>query len=535
MKKVWIHVYNFSLMIYMIVCCSFFYKQFLTVKEVNVSTYSDLEYFVRDNFVLLVLLLVAFIIIVFNLFYIGEYYVFSSKEEIRVKRIVGYSYKEIVKDYYVKYIQNFSMTSILASTFSIVLLLLFQLPIVMPIVFSNIVSLLILSIVILWVLNHSIQNYKKGKIYDLKYIKKFILIVQFSFSIMLLSVSAILYLEVNASVSPYRNYMHLKNAWVIEADIETDAKAIDIDLHPEKYHTDVIQKLSDIYTTYKDHILVYFSNQKYNENLGNVVFVNDKVFEINDIDTSIFQQYQNSSYIPIVLGRQFVDVYKVGDVIENVNGDYVVSDILSDSKEMKILGPVSYGEVSSENTCFALFTAKEIEMNLYVGNQNFIHSLFIYDLSEQEVNTIKDMLSDDNLRYKVESITTIQHDYYVAKMIGISGYFLVGFLSFVFTLLGFICVIYTDMYSKEKMFATYKIVGYTNQEITSKYLLGIVVVLLAAYVNGVLLTYVTLDLYIVVSVFVLFIISLVFLWIWRIAYRMIQSMNVMEIIGGSNE
>lgn len=184
MKKVWIHVYNFSLMVYMIVCCSFFYKQFMTVKEVNASAYTDLEYFVRDNFVLLVLLLVAFIIIVFNLFYIGEYYVFSSKEEIRVKRIVGYSLKEIVKDYYVQYIQNFSVTSVLASILSIVILMLFQLPIVIPIVFSNVVTLLVLSIVILWVLNHCIQNYKKGKIYDLKYIKKFILIVQFSFSLL---------------------------------------------------------------------------------------------------------------------------------------------------------------------------------------------------------------------------------------------------------------------------------------------------------------------------------------------------------------
>lgn len=352
---------------------------------------------------------------------------------------------------------------------------------------------------------------------------------------MLLSVSAILYLEVNASVSPYRNYMNLKNAWVIEADIETDDKAMDIDLHPEKYHTNIIQKLSNIYTTYKDHILVYFANQKYNNNLGNVVFVNDKVFDINNIDTSIFQQYQDSSYIPIVLGQQFAGVYKVGDVIENVNGDYVIAKILSDSYELKVLGPVSYREVSSENTCFALFTEKEVDSNLYIGNQNFIHSLFMYDLSEQEVNTMKDMLSNDNLQYKVESITTIQHDYYVAKMIGISGYFLVGFLSFVFTLLGFICVIYTDMYSKEKMFATYKIVGYTNHEITKKYLLGIIVVLLVAYLNGVLLTYVTLGFSFVVSVFVLFIILLIFLWIWRMAYRMIQSMDVMEIIGGSNE
>lgn len=242
----WLHFYNFTLSLYIIVCSSFFYKQYLTVKEVNISKYSDFTYFIKDNLVLVILFSLVFFSILFNFIYISEYLVFTSREEIKIRRIIGYTYIEIIKAYYVRLISMLLVSVFLASLIAIPILYYFYLPIFFPIIISLVSIFLIFSILIICMVKYCLSKYKKGKVYEMTYVRKAIIILQFTISLMLIFISIILFVDVNSKISPYRNYVELDNAWMLKVNVETIEESIDIDMNPEEYHENIIPKIKKI-------------------------------------------------------------------------------------------------------------------------------------------------------------------------------------------------------------------------------------------------------------------------------------------------
>lgn len=280
--------------------------------------------------------------------------------------------------------------------------------------------------------------------------------------------------------------------------------------------------------------MVYYPYSMYHKDIGNVIHLNEKAFQLNNIDTSIFESYTDLESVPIILSNQFYGVYYEGDIIVDDKIDYIVAKVLKPNEVMKVLGPVGFAEQTSEVYSFALFDNKFIARDLRIGNNNFLHSIFFYNLDLNTIQEIREYITESNLKYSILSINEIQKEYFSQKMIAVSGYFLVGMISFLFSIIGFICAIYVDVLSKEVEYSVMKIVGYSNKEIILRYLIGILGVVLVSYICGLILSYLFLGFSIIVSAIVLMIVLVVSVLLSIISYRLIKSISSVEVIGGIN-
>lgn len=533
-KKIWLNFYNYLLSIYIIICTSFFFNQYLEVVQVNVSQYSDFVYFVKDNIVLIVLFLLVFFSILSNLYYISEYWIFTTKEELNIKRIVGYKYNEIVNNYYSQFISHFFIVFCIAILTCIPVLHYFDLPIIEPILISCLGLGLTLSLLIISMISYCLSKYNKGSIFNFKYTKKVVIVFQFSISLMLIFISLILFSDINQEISPYRNYIDLNEAWILKAHFETVEESIEKDKNPENYRGDILKKIENLYSQYKDNILVYYVNIKYNDDIGRTIYLNKKTLEMNNIDTAIFTPFLNSKEVPIILSNSFHEKYSIGEIIKGNNVDYIVAKILEPGEILKILGPDSFVENSSEEYNFALFDNQFISSELYLSNSNFLNTIFFINISKDEISKINEYINENTFTYTYESIKGTQQEYYLQKNIALSGYLIVGSVNILFSILGLICIIYVDINSKEIEFSVLKVVGYTNKSIYSNYLLSISIIFLFSFTNALFLSFVSLKFSALITSIIAIIVLIIYIVVSIISIFFINNIKAVEIIGGEN-
>lgn len=533
-KKLGLYFYNYLLSMYIIICTSFLYKQYLTVLKVNVSQYTDFIYFIKDNSVLIILFLLILFSILSNLFYITEYWVFTTKDELNIKRIIGYTYNEIVVSYYWQFISLFFIVFSIAAISCIPILHYFNLPILIPMAISCICLIVILSVLIVTMMSYCLSKYKKGAVFGFKYTKKIVIVFQFSISLLLVFVALTLFNDINQRISPYKNYIALDEAWILKASFDSVEEAIEADRNPEKYRGDILEKIEKIYSEYEYKIIVYYPSVANNSDIGRVVYLNEKSLEINNIDSSIFDPFLDSKEVPIILGHTFYGVYSIGDIIQSRTVDYVVAKVLSPGEILDLLGPNEFAENSSAQYNFALFDHRLISKELSLNNTNFLNTLFFFNISEEEINAINAYINEDTFTYAYESIKSVQEDYYLQKTIALSGYLAVGSINLLFSILGLICIVYVDINSKELEFSIYKLVGYTNKAIYSKYLMSILIVLLMSFVIAQFLAYVSLKFSAMITSIVALIVIVIFSAIAFISIFFINNIKAVEIIGGEN-
>ena len=543
-NKIWLKLYYYALSIYAIFSTSFLYNQFLTIMNVNItqrsslvkmepSLLADFLYLIKDNNTMIFIFGIVLISILSNLFYIAEFLVFSTREEIKIKRIVGYTYKDVIKDYYLKFISEF-LISISAACLTCIPILYYQdNPIIIPILIAFISIFILLSILIISILVYCMNKYKNGKVFGFKYAKKMIVVLQFSTSLILVFVGITMFIDVNQEISPYKNYAELENAWILRNDT-TGEQSYEIDQNPEEYHTNLLGKIENIYTNYFDNMIVYYPSGIRNKDIGSVVHLSEKAWELNNIDIKMFEPYLDSNYVPIVLNGGFYGTYQVGDIIENGEFDYVVAKVLKDGEIMKVLGPIDYGEHTSKSENFALFNNIFISRELRCGNTNFLNNLFFYDTSAEIMQDINDYIDQPNLKYTYESIKDIQQNNYDSKMDMLSAYFMAGFINLVFSLMGLVFITYVDINSRETEFSIMKVVGYTNKYISAKYLSSIIMILISSFLIAMLITYYTLRLSMIVTIIVIMIVLIVLGVISYNSIKFIKDIKVVEIIGGEN-
>lgn len=253
-KKKLLTIYHVLLSLYMIVCTSFFFNQYCDIAKNNVSNLSNLIYFIKDNLFLLVLFSIVFVSIVLNLFYVSEYWIFVSKEILEIKRIVGFTYSEILRSFTLDYMVQLVATFLFSSLLSVPFLNYFKLPIGMPIIIAGTIMILVMGLIINILFWRCLRAYRKNKRVGLNITKKVGLVFQFSTSLMLLFVSLILFEDLNRQVSPYKNYAQLDSAWSVSAKYpESLQETMKIEQNPVLYRGDILNKLATTYEKYHDH------------------------------------------------------------------------------------------------------------------------------------------------------------------------------------------------------------------------------------------------------------------------------------------
>lgn len=529
-KKKLLTIYHVLLSLYMIVCTSFFFNQYCDIAKNNVSNLSNLIYFIKDNLFLLVLFSIVFVSIVLNLFYVSEYWIFVSKEILEIKRIVGFTYSEILRSFTLDYMVQLVATFLFSSLLSVPFLNYFKLPIGMPIIIAGTIMILVMGLIINILFWRCLRAYRKNKSVGLNITKKVGLVFQFSTSLMLLFVSLILFEDLNRQVSPYKNYAQLDSAWSVSAKYpESLQETMKIEQNPVLYRGDILNKLATTYEKHHDHMIVFYLDSHSSNTLVNLIFLNETALKLNNINTESVKRYQNTDTIPIITSDS---QYNVGDQIHSEGLNYVIAEVVE--KPFTFLGPSDYTELSSKDYQIAYFDISNINQHLQLTNSNFIDELFFMNLSEDEVEHIRNDLNEPTFKYQVSSIKSIQEGFYHQKMLMLASYLGVGMINMIFSLFGLICAVFVDIHYRSLDFALYQVVGYSKQYLIRSYLKSIFCLIFLSTLIGIETMHITLDLtWTVLGIGISILIVLVALLSQFITKR-INAIQILNIIGGEN-
>lgn len=534
MKSKSITVFNLLLSIYVVICSSFFYNQYLTIIEINQTNLSSFEYFVKDNLFLIVLFLIILFSILSNLLYIIEYWIVKTKQEIKIKKYVGFKKIEMLKEYYFKYMVSFLLIYALASILSAFILNLWKLPILFPIIFSGIILFVIISIILVTMIQLSLGNLEKGKIGSFKIVKKIVLIFQFTVSFLLIFVALTIFENTNKEISPYRTYMNMEYSWTLFAN-EYDRYSTEDEYNEYVVRRgDIVEKIDTLYTEYSNNMLVYFPESFYNEKIENIMYANKHIFEINLVDVEYLEKLSNASQTPIILGNQFASKHVEGDIIKGKRTDYIVAKILKENEKVEMVGPIDYDFLTSEQTAFALFDENTLEKINSVDNTNFIDILYFNDINLDEMKEINAFLNESGVNYSLNSIKTIQEENYNQKRVLITGYLVVGITNLLFSVIGFLFILLLEIKIKAVDYSIMKIVGYSSRKIHVSYMLSIILIFLTSIVVALAISYLTLDFSLPILCIVLAVAILILLVISSLSLKSIKSINPVKEIGGEN-
>lgn len=534
MKSKSINIFNMLLSIYFIICASFFDKQYLTIVEINKTDFSDFQYFVRDNMFLIILFMIILFSILSNLIYIIEYWVFKTKQEIQIKKYVGFKKNEILREYYFAYMRSFFIIYIISAIISALVLSIWKLPILFPIMLSGIILCIIISIILLIMIQLSLRNLEKAKIGDFKLLKKFILIFQFSVSFLLIFVALNIFKDTNKEISPYRTYRNMEYSWTLSANT---TESYSTEEEYKKYLTsrgNIVEKINKLYTEYSDNMLVYFPESFYNEEIGHITYANKKVFDINLIDTTCLEKVSYASQTPIILGNQFASKYSVGDIIKGARTDYIVAKVLKDNEKIEMVGPNDYGSISSKQSTFALFDEKTLKKVNTIDNSNFINVLYFNDINHETMKKINRYINGNGVEYSLISIKTTQEKYYHEKCVLVAGYFIVGITNLLFSVIGLIFILLLEIDIKALDYSIMKIVGYSSRKIHLNYMRSVAFIFLTSLMIACIISYLTLDFSLSTLMIVLSIAILILFIISTLSLKSIKSINPVKEIGGEN-
>lgn len=529
-KKILLPIYHVLLSLYMIICTSFFYKQYCEVVNGNISNVSNLVYFIKDNLLLVVLFSLVLISVLFNLFYVSEYWIFTSKETLKIKRILGYTYAEILKSFTLEYMVHLISAYLLSEILSIPFLKYFRLPIGTPIIIAGVSMTGVIGIIIILLFWRNLNAYRKNRHVGINIAKKMALTFQFSLSLMLLFVSLTLFQDLNRQLSPYKNYMNLDSAWVIQANYPGEIeKRIEIERNPDQFRGGVLKKIESIFTQYKQNILVFFQSPHYSNTLGNIVFLDDNALKLNNIDIEVFKSYKDMDAIPLITSNT---QHFEGDRIATEECEYIVAKVVD--KPFTVLGPSDFTELSSKEYYFAYFDHSNLNRFLELSNTNFIDNLYLINISHHEIETINDFINEPMFKYTTNSIKGIQTEYYNQKMITLASYFGVGIINLLFSIFGLICALFVDINRRALDFALHQVVGYSKRELINDYLQSLLWIMSISIGLTVAITHITLDLKISVLGIGIILVGLVVLLLRRIITKTVEAINILNIIGGEN-
>ncbi|UPU38910.1 hypothetical protein MX850_10115 [Erysipelothrix sp. Poltava] len=203
-----------------------------------------------------------------------------------------------------------------------------------------------------------------------------------------------------------------------------------IEENPELYRGDILNKLATTYEKYHDHLIVFYLDSHSSNTLGNLIFLNETALKLNNINTESVKRYQHTDTIPIITSDSR---YTVGDQIQSEGLNYVIAEVVE--KPFTFLGPSDYTELSSKDYQIAYFDITNINQQLQLTNSNFIDELFFMNLSEDEVERIRDDLNEPTFKYQVSSIKSIQQGFYHQKMLMLASYLGVGMINMIFRLI----------------------------------------------------------------------------------------------------
>ena len=534
MKSKSVFIFNLLLSTYFVICSSFFCNQYLTITMINKTDISNFEYFIRDNLFLILLFLIILFSVLSNLIYIIEYWIFKTKQEIKIKKYVGFKITEILKEYYVTYLFLFLVSYLTATFFSAIILNILKLPILFPIILSGLALLVIISIILLIKIRLSLSSLENGKIGAFKILKKMVLIFQFTVSFLLIFVALNIFKDTNKEISPYRTYRNMQYSWILLANGNSNYSTED---EYNKYlasRGDIVNKIDKLYKDYEDNILVYFQESFYNENIGDIVYANKNVFEINLVQTNYFKMLSNTSQTPIVLNSKFASKYSEGDIIKGTRTDYVVAKILKDNEKIEMVGPNDYGSLSSDQVVFALFDENTLKKVNTVDNTNFIDVLYFKDMNFEKIKKINISLNQNGLNYSLISIKETQENYYNKKFELVTGYLVIGITNLLFSMIGLICILLLEINIKALDYSIMKIVGYSASKIHLHYMLSVIFIFLTAIMIALVISYLTLDFSLSVFFIVLAIALLILLIIANLSLKSIKLINPVKEIGGEN-
>ena len=534
MKSKSINIFNMLLSMYFVICSSFFYNQFLTITVINKTDYSNFEYLIRDNLFLIVLFLIILFSILSNLIYIIEYWIFKTKQEIKIKKYVGFKKTEIIKEYYFKYLLSFLISYIIAAIFSSVILNIWKLPVLFPIVLSGISLLAVISIILVIIIWLSLNSLEKENIGNFKILKKIVLIFQFSVSFLLIFVALNIFQDTNKEISPYKAYRNMDYSWVLLANgnsyYSTEAEYNDY----LASRGDIVKKINKLYTEFSDNMLIYFSESFYNEDIGNVVYANKNVFEINLVNIDYFKTLSKTSQTPIILNHKFASKYSEGDIIKGTRTDYIVTKILKEDEKIEMVGPNDYDSLSSDQVAFALFNENTLKKVNLIDNTNFIDKLYFNDINFGKMKEINTFLNENGVNYSLSSIKTIQEEYYKEKCGLVTGYLVVGITNLLFSVIGLIFILLLEINIKALDYAIMKIVGYSSRKIHLYYMISVVFIFLTAITAALVISYVTLDFSLSILFIVLAIAVMILIIIANLSLKSIKSIDPVREIGGEN-
>lgn len=539
MKNKILLLFNYLLSLYVLISVSFFYSRYVSIVNENFNIESDLMFFIKDNYIVIGFFLLFLFIILMNLFYIVEYWIFREKESLFIKKIVGYHQRELTKEYYLSYMSLFIVVLMIAFITIIPALLYFKLPVVIPLILSLVFMLIVKSVFIIYLIKrYLIKNeYSNDRSFELK--KLAFITIQFSLSLLLIFVSLHLFTTINRQLSPYENYVKLENSWIIRMD--TEAKPIsfwiEAEREPELYFGEIVEELKEIYTKYEDNVVVYSHSSYYTKDIGIVILMNERAMKLNNLNFD-FPETEN---VPVILGSRYLGQYKVGDIIPGndiVDGgkteDYVVMKVLTPSEDILILGPYAAVEDSTQDFSIALFKPENVSNYLTVRNADFINSVFLINLPESVIQGITDSLSTKDISFSYASIKEEQVSNHNGMLILLSTYFLIGSVNLLFSFIGLICVVYMDIQSKKVYFSILKLVGYTNKHIYFKYLSFLVFIFIPAYLIGLTLYVTTLGFTVLTASIVALIVLVLLIIVSLISISIIKKINSVAIIGGEN-
>ncbi|MEG0577999.1 MAG: FtsX-like permease family protein [Bacilli bacterium] len=519
---------------YFVICSSFFYNQYLTIAIINKTDFSNFEYFVRDNSFLIILFLIILFSILSNLIYIMEYWVFKTKQEIKIKKYVGYKKTEVLKEYYFKYLLSFFISYIIATILSAVILNIWELPILFPIVLTGIVLLIVISIIVVIMIWFSLNSLEKGNIGDFKILKKIVLIFQFTVSFLLIFVALNIFQDTNKEISPYRTYRNMEYSWTLLADNNGYYST------EEEYNNylasrgNIAEKINKVYSEFSDNMLVYFPESFYNENIGNIVYANKNIYEINLVDTDYFKTLSDTSQTPIILNHAYASKYSEGDIIKGTRTDYIVTKILKEHEKIEIVGPNDYDSLSSDQVAFALFDENTLKKVNSTDNTNFIDVLYFNDIKAEKMNEINTFLNENGVNYSLISIKATQEEYYNQKCGLVTGYLVVGITNLLFSVIGLIFILLLEINIKALDYSIMKIVGYSSKKIHLNYMLSVIFIFLTALVASLVISYLTLDFSLSILFIVLAIALMILIIIANLSLKSIKSIDPVKEIGGEN-
>lgn len=222
----------------------------------------------------------------------------------------------------------------------------------------------------------------------------------------------------------------------------------------------------------------------------------------------------------------------MGDQIHSEGLNYVIAEVVE--KPFTFLGPSDYTELSSKDYQIAYFDISNINQHLQLTNSNFIDELFFMNLSEDEVEHIRNDLNEPTFKYQVSSIKSIQEGFYHQKMLMLASYLGVGMINMIFSLFGLICAVFVDIHYRSLDFALYQVVGYSKQYLIRSYLKSIFCLIFISTLIGIETMHITLDLtWTVLGIGISILIVLVALLSQFITKR-INAIQILNIIGGEN-